>query len=784
MLMSKKSISICNYKKVFLVVFFALFCAGFSVFTDRRVEAITTLSPGDLTIISVNSDSSYPGGVNSNGFDFVSRVDLDAGTEIYFADKGWDGSLGSPFWRSGTGEGVLRYTVPVGGISAGTIIRYDDTMIPTLPSSGSATWDMYSINSVTGALALSTSIASGFDPANAGDNILVFQGPAASPSFILGIGWSAATTWISSGAPTANNSWIPSGISVASGTVVTLGSQDNYQYNCSTLGLYASNYSASLQNTSNWNQNDTTPYAGSACVFDASRPVATISQSIGQVDPTNNGTIYFTIVFDQPIDPLSFTAADITLSGTGTGTVASISSPDNITWSISVSATNEGTIVVSLPANSVFDNNANPNGTSLVIDDTVTYDITPPTALGAPDMVSSSDSGSSNSDDITNNTSPTFSGTCTDGDTIELSVDGVALLPTTVCTGSAYSITPSVAINWGIRSITVSAMDPAGNISVASSALTITIDTSAPSCGVNNLSSFDVSPEISGYTDDTDAVITVTIDGNSYTALNTGGNWVIPSGTIVPDLVIDQTYPLTIICTDVAGNINTNSVNNFSILRHVDLAVGVQLLNTGTILNGNSVAYRLSLTNTDTTYSVDVADAYWYSLVPSILTVPAPPMGIFSTSNSNIQCTNFGDATSIGDPFWAQYAGNNVLQCGFVAPTSLSPGEVVTFDLAMITTTDFPDGLTYRVLVYDERNYDADSYVLNATADAEGDAYALALNSVSRTAYSKPFPVVPPSVPAPENNLINAGSKLLLPTIVSTVVLGIAILAAKRSKQK
>ena len=80
-------------------------------------RAVSVLNPGDIAIITANSDNAYVSGsttTDSNGFDFASKVDLDAGTVIYFADKGWDASLATPFWRAG-GEGALRYTVPAGG---------------------------------------------------------------------------------------------------------------------------------------------------------------------------------------------------------------------------------------------------------------------------------------------------------------------------------------------------------------------------------------------------------------------------------------------------------------------------------------------------------------------------------------------------------------------------------------------------------------------------------------------------------------------------------------------
>jgi hypothetical protein len=54
-------------------------------------RAVSVLNPGDIAIITANSDNAYVSGsttTDSNGFDFVSKVDLDAGAVIYFADKG------------------------------------------------------------------------------------------------------------------------------------------------------------------------------------------------------------------------------------------------------------------------------------------------------------------------------------------------------------------------------------------------------------------------------------------------------------------------------------------------------------------------------------------------------------------------------------------------------------------------------------------------------------------------------------------------------------------------
>jgi|GEM_PF-4585605 len=88
-----------------------IFLIGLSLIIPAKTSALTDLNPGELFIISVNSDTTYPSGTNSNAFDFVTTVDLDPNTVIYFTDIAWTGTG----WKNPIGEGLLRYTAPVAG---------------------------------------------------------------------------------------------------------------------------------------------------------------------------------------------------------------------------------------------------------------------------------------------------------------------------------------------------------------------------------------------------------------------------------------------------------------------------------------------------------------------------------------------------------------------------------------------------------------------------------------------------------------------------------------------
>ena len=59
----------------------------------------------------------------------------------------------------------------------------------------------------------------------------------------------------------------------------------------------------------------------------------------------------------------------------------------------------------------------------------------------APDLTDASDTGPSNSDDVTSQTLPTFTGDCIDGAVVEVYVDGVATGDTATCTAGVFTIT-------------------------------------------------------------------------------------------------------------------------------------------------------------------------------------------------------------------------------------------------------------------------------------------------------------------------------------------------------
>ncbi|MEO6593742.1 MAG: Ig-like domain-containing protein, partial [Planctomycetota bacterium] len=190
-----------------------------------------------------------------------------------------------------------------------------------------------------------------------------------------------------------------------------------------------------------------------------------------------------------------------------------------------------------------------------------------PSAPSAPDLIAASDSGSSSTDNITNVTAPTFSGTAEAGSTVKI-YDGGTLVGTGTATGGNYSITTSALIP-GVHSITATATDAAGNVSAASSGLSVTIDTTAPSApsapdliaasdsgssSTDNITN-DKSPTLTG-TAESDSTVKIFVDGveKGSGMASAGGVYSITTSNLA-----DGTYTITATATDTAGNVSVVS---------------------------------------------------------------------------------------------------------------------------------------------------------------------------------------------------------------------------------
>jgi hypothetical protein len=196
-------------------------------------------------------------------------------------------------------------------------------------------------------------------------------------------------------------------------------------------------------------------------------------------------------------------------------------------------------------------------------------DDTPPVTAGAPDLTNSSDTGSSNTDNLTNDTTPSLTVTCSEADaTVRLYSNqptANTLIATHACTSVGdveVTVDAADALADGVHSITSTETDSSNNVSDPSPALTITIDATAssaptitPPSDVNELPS--QSPVVITGTGVVGETITVSstpdAGGDPSTCTTTVDNDGNYSCSLSPQPALGD-HTLAITTTDLAGN--------------------------------------------------------------------------------------------------------------------------------------------------------------------------------------------------------------------------------------
>ena len=154
---------------------------------------------------------------------------------------------------------------------------------------------------------------------------------------------------------------------------------------------------------------------------------------------------------------------------------------------IATGMTKSGTVIAAVTATKVTDLAGNANTASTATDNTVTYnDIVAPAAPSAPVISAATDSGFSNSDGITNNLKPVFTGSAEVGSTVKIYRDGILVGTSAAVPASGiYSYTTATNLPNGTFTITATATDPSLNLSPSSGGTTITVDNIVPSVTLN-----------------------------------------------------------------------------------------------------------------------------------------------------------------------------------------------------------------------------------------------------------------------------------------------------------
>ncbi|WP_175985205.1 Ig-like domain-containing protein, partial [Burkholderia sp. BCC0506] len=216
------------------------------------------------------------------------------------------------------------------------------------------------------------------------------------------------------------------------------------------------------------------------------------------------------------------------------------------------------------------------------------------TAPAAPIIVSVTDDvgsilGQLTTGASTDDTTPTLTGTAEAGSTISV-FDGTTLLGTATADVSGnWTFTPSTGLGEGAHSLTVTATDAAGNVSVPSASFAITVDTTAPTATAtlttltdntgapNDWITGDTTPILGGTLNaalGAGEVVQVSIDGGAHwtDATVSGTNWT----WYAPGVLSAADYTATVRVVDAAGNLGPTTSHLFTIDPNVAPVVSAQ----------------------------------------------------------------------------------------------------------------------------------------------------------------------------------------------------------------
>jgi len=169
------------------------------------------LVPGALHFIGVNSDI-------PEGFALVPLVDVPSGTQLRFTERAWNATTAA--FEVPEGTATLTLTT---NLTSGTV--FEVTVSP--PATLAVTPDIGTIvNDATGNWGI----------AGNGDNLFVYIGADASPTFIAGTAFSSPSVWTTDDSGLdGQSSMIPASLSEAAGTITTF-IPDNLRYNGTRTG--------------------------------------------------------------------------------------------------------------------------------------------------------------------------------------------------------------------------------------------------------------------------------------------------------------------------------------------------------------------------------------------------------------------------------------------------------------------------------------------------------------------------------------------------------------------
>ncbi|WP_170114091.1 Ig-like domain-containing protein [Pontibacter mucosus] len=240
------------------------------------------------------------------------------------------------------------------------------------------------------------------------------------------------------------------------------------------------------------------------------------------------------------------------------------------------------------------------NGTTESNTATINVTIVELDAPSVPDLLSSSDTGISNSDNITNDNTPTFSGTATPGYNVTLYSGGNAVGTAQADASGNWTITTSSLAD-GVHPMTAKAVDGTGSQSPASAALTVLIDTTAPSTTITAspaAATNSTSATFAFTSNETASTFQASVDGSSFTAATT---------PLTLTELREGTHTVQIQAMDAAGNLDpTPASYTWTVDATAPAVTGITRHNPATATtNANTVTFLVSFNEAVTGVSAD-----------------------------------------------------------------------------------------------------------------------------------------------------------------------------------
>ena len=354
--------------------------------------------------------------------------------------------------------------------------------------------------------------------------------------------------------------------------------------------------------------------------------------------------------------------ASVTLYDTDGTTVLGSTTADGAgNWTIVSAVLADGVHVLTARQTDQAGNVSVPSGALVVTTDTAA-----PGALAVPDLVDASDNGSSSTDNITNDATPTLAGGGAEvGAKITLfDTNGTTVLGTATADGAGDWAITSLSLGDGAHTLTVRQTDRAGNVGAASSGLAVTIDTVATGAlGAPDLATAsdsgafssdnntnDTTPTLTGAGAVSGATVTL-FDVTVLTATEVGhatvdgsGNWSITS-----DVLADGRHTLAVTQTDLAGNVSAISTSLTVMTDTVTIAPDILKITMAAIAGAAEPGLMITLSDAATVISTSVADSVGNWLVPLALATGFHSLtGTTTDTAGNISASSLAISTYIG----------------------------------------------------------------------------------------------------------------------------------------